>query len=129
MIVGPRSVRYGIVATICFALSVTLVPLFNGLGLHYVLATIATFCLVAVVGFSLHCRWTFAATPSLESFLRYVSAMALNLPLTVILIGVTHDGIGLSVALSSLVASTLLTLWNFVAVRWAIRDRPAGLSR
>lgn len=115
--------RYWVVSAICWLLNVILIPLINACGLHYTLAILAAFCLVAIVGFSLHCCWTFNVKPTFESFLRYVSAMILNLPLTIILIGIGHNFVGLSVAISTVMVSILLILWNFIAVRWAILPR------
>ena len=123
MIALPAPLRYGVVSGICFVLGAGLVPLIASLGVHYAAAAVITFAIVAVTGFLLHVSWTFDAEPSLRGFLRYVMAMAFNLPASVILIGLGHDGLGLSVALSSLASSLILTAWNFVAVRWAVRSR------
>ena len=129
MIKALPTVRYAAVSAICLILSMALIPLFNLWGIHYALATIAVFALVAVVGFSLHCRWTFSAKPTLESFFRYVSAMTFNLPLTIILIGVGHDVVGLSVTIATAIASSLLFLWNYAAVRWAVIKRTTGVQQ
>ncbi len=129
MIRGLPTVRYATVSAICLFLSMALIPLFSVWGLHYTLATAVAFALVAIVGFSLHCRWTFSAEPTPASFFRYVSAMALNLPLTIILIAIGHDIFGLSVTIATAIASMFLFLWNFVAVRWAMIGPTVGVQQ
>lgn len=118
--------RYGVVSGICLILGMVLIPSFDMIGLHYVFATVVAFAIVAVVGFLLHCCWTFDADRSWISFIRYVSAMAINIPLTVILIAIGHDLLAFSVAQSTVMALTLLSVWNFVAVRWAMLGRVSG---
>ena len=125
----PPPLRYGLVAGICFVLGAVLIPAFTALGLHYAVATVIAFAIVAVVGFALHCRWTFQVERSTDGFLRYAGAMLLNLPLTIILIGLAHDGLGLAVAWSAPLASAVLFGWNFVAVRWAVLRTAKGKLR
>lgn len=120
----PAPLRYGMVAGICFVLGAVLIPAFAALGLHYAVATVIAFAIVVVVGFACHCRWTFQVERSVDGFLRYAGAMLLNLPLTIILIGLAHDWLGLSIAWSAPLASLVLFGWNFLAVRWAVL-RPA----
>lgn len=120
MIKLTSSVRYASVSSICFLLGSTLIPGFTALGLHYAAATLVAFVIVAIVGFTLHCYWTFRVERSLSGFARYFSAMLLNLPLTIILIGLAHDVVGLSVTIAAPLASTLLFVWNYLAVRWAV---------
>ncbi len=126
MIDIPQTLRYAAVSSVCLALGVTLIPLFSHWGLHYALATTLAFGIIAAIGFVLHCTWTFSVERSFAAFLRYVSAMALNLPLTVILIGLGHDLAGLPVWMSTLLASAALFLWNYLAVRWAVLRGVSG---
>ncbi len=125
----PAGFRYSVVAGICFVLGAVLIPAFSALGLHYALATVIAFVIVTVVGFACHCQWTFQVERSWEGYLRYTSAMLLNLPLTIILIGLAHDKAGLSVAWSASLASGILFVWNFVAVRWAVLRSSKGKAR
>ena len=124
-----QTIRYSAVSGVCLLLGMTLIPLFSAAGLHYALATVAAFCLIAVIGFYLHCHWTFDVKRSPGSFVRYVSAMGLNLPLTIGLIGVAHDLVGLSVAISTAVASSILLVWNYIAVKWAVARQPKRKTR
>lgn len=123
-----QTFRYSVASGICLVLGMTLIPLFSWGGLHYTLATCLAFLIVCAVGFFLHCFWTFSVETSLKSFVRYASAMALNLPLTIVLIAIGHDFVGLSVVVSAAAASLVLIAWNFLAVRWAVSRQPRKAS-
>lgn len=123
MIDIPQTFRYSVVSTICLLLCTAAVPLLNLVGVHYVFATFVGFCVSALTGFTLHSRWTFGVERSFPAFVRYFSTVSLNLPLTIVLIGLAHDGVGFSVGVSSVIASAILVIWNFIAVRWAIMPR------
>lgn len=115
-----QTFRYSVTAGICLVLGMILIPLLSWWGLHYTIATTLAFGTVCVVGFFLHCFWTFDVDITLHSFFRYVSGLALNLPLTIALIAVGHDLAGLSIAVSAILASVILAAWNYLVVRWAV---------
>jgi len=121
-----EAIRYSVVSGICFVLGLTLIPAFASYGLHYAIATIFAFVIVVLVGFLLHCYWTFSVERSMAAFSRYLGAMLVNLPLTILLIGAGHDGFGLTIPTATVVASALLFLWNYIAVKWAVRRVPTG---
>ena len=118
-----QTVRYSVVSGICLGLGTTLIPLLSWWGLHYALATLVAFFLNVIVGFFLHSYWTFDVERNYCSLVRYISTVALNLPLTVIIIGISHDIMGLSVAASTVISASVLLIWNFIAVRWAVYRR------
>lgn len=121
-----QTFRYGVVSAFCLIFGVTLISTINSWGIHYSFATVMAFSIVAIVGFVLHCFWTFSVERTLPSFIRYLSALGLNIPLTIILIGIGHDLLGLTVPISTLAASILLFLWNFFAARWALVKSASG---
>jgi putative flippase GtrA len=114
--------RYGIIAGICFVLGATLIPFFSWLGMHYSIATLIAFMVVALIGFALHSQWTFKVERSVAGLARYTGAMLLNLPLTVIFIGIAHDGFGVPVLYAAPLSSILLFVWNYIAVEWAVSN-------
>lgn len=124
MIDLSQTLRYMVVSGFCLLLSTVLIPLLNWWGLHYAWATFAAFCVVATTGFCLHSLWTFQTEFKFSSFVRYVSTIAINLPMAVVLIAVAHDLLEFSVAISSAFASGVLIIWNYIAARWAVL-RPA----
>jgi len=126
MIDIPQTFRYSVVSGICLLFVLVLIPLLSWLGLHYAIATAIVFCLNVIVGFLSHCYWTFGVERKFSSFVRYVAALSLNLPLTIGLIGVGHDLLGLSVAISTALASALMFVWNYVVAHWAVLRRLPG---
>jgi putative flippase GtrA len=122
----PQTLRYSVVSGFCLLLSTIGIPLLSWWGLHYTLATFVAFCLIAVIGFSLHSLWTFHTEFRLASFVRYVATIAINLPVFVILIGLAHDLAGLPVSISTAFASAVLFIWNYIAARWAVLRRTSG---
>lgn len=118
--------RYSVVSGICFLLGATLIPAFASLGLHYAFATLAAFTIVALVGFILHSKWTYQVERSARGFVRYFSVMLLNLPLTVILIGLAHDFAQIPLTIAAPMTSILLFVWNYLAVRWAVVRKVEG---
>lgn len=126
MIDIPQTFRYSVVSGFCLLLGLVLIPSLSWLGLHYAVATAIAFCLIAITGFLLHSYWTFGVQRKLSSFVRYVAAIALNLPLTIVLIGIGHDLLGLSVAVSTALASGMLFAWNYLVAHWAVLRRLPG---
>ncbi|HEX5257685.1 MAG TPA: GtrA family protein [Sphingomicrobium sp.] len=126
MINVREPLRYSAVSAICLLLGTTLIPLLSSWGLHYSIATVAAFSIVAVIGFTLHCYWTFDVERSLASFVRYVGAIALNIPLMIVIIAIAHEIAGFSVTRSTMIASSILLAWNYLAVRWAVACPPSG---
>lgn len=118
--------RYSVVSGICFVLGLVLIPAFALSGMHYAVATGVAFAIILLTGFLLHSYWTFGVERSFAAFSRYLSAMLVNLPLTILLIGIGHDGFGFSVATATAAASILLLLWNYFAVKWAVGRATTG---
>lgn len=115
-----RPLRYLLVSGLCMVLGTVLIPLFTTWGLHYALASAVAFIIVAFVGFHLHCAWTFGLKQTVVSFVRYLGGLVLNLPLSILLIGLTYDVGRLSIWTASLITSAILFIWNCLAVRWAL---------
>lgn len=117
------STKYIVVSGACFALNVLFTLLFAIVGLHFALAALIAFFLVAAVGFTLHCMWTFRENTSAIGFFRYIYAMSMNLPLNTGLLFIWHEFLGFSLFVSTITSSLILAFWNFFAVRWAVRRK------
>lgn len=116
---GPR-LRYLAVSGACLLLHNGLLIGLNRTGLHYVAACLISFAVVAVAGFALHARFTFAIAADVAAFLRYAAAMALNLPLSLLLLWVLHDRGGMAMVAAAPASTALLIIWNYAASRWAL---------
>ena len=125
MIDIPETFRYSAVSALCMVLSLILIPLLSSWGMHYAAATLVAFCLNAIIGFCAHSFWTFQEQFRLSSFIRYVSAIAINFPLTVLLIGTSHDVMKLPIYMSTILSTIILFVWNYIAARWAVVRRGA----
>ena len=123
------TIRYTMVSGICLALNIMIITLLSAVGLHYAVATIISFCLICLIGFALHCQWTFSVERSIGSLIRYVAAMAMNLPLTILLIAVFHDFAKFTVGSSAIIATLILFVWNYVAVKWSMGAASKGSWR
>jgi putative flippase GtrA len=115
---GPA--RYLIVGLICAVAHNAIVLGADRLGLHYAVGCVLSYVLVVLLGFALHVRFTFGATPTPAGFWRYAVSMAANYPLMLALLFVMCDVAGWPVAIAAPLATVLLMAWNFVASRWAL---------
>jgi putative flippase GtrA len=123
--------RYLAVAASC-ALAHNAVMIAGDLaGLHYVQSSAFSFVLVVVWGYAWHARFTFRAPASAASLMRYAVAMAGNYPLSIALMFMLCDLMGVAVVIAAPLATTILVVWNFAASRWAITSRlvPQGPAR
>ena len=112
--------RYTIVAASCALLHNAIIIGMDWLGIHYVVASFVSFVVVASVGYLLHCAFTFDAERSPASFGRYLAAMALNLPLSIVLLFLFHDLCGLAMVIASPAATVALFVVNYFLSAWAI---------
>jgi putative flippase GtrA len=115
--------RYVVVGAFCAGLYNVIMIAGDALHVSYVWSTVFAFVLLVLVGYALHCLYTFSEKLSLRGLARYTGAMLLTLPLSL-------GGIYLFRGLAHLpmwIASPLLTLslfvWNFIATRWAVVTR------
>lgn len=119
------SLRYAFVAAFCAGLHNLVIIGLDALGLHYAVSSLASFAIVLSVGFALHCGFTFEASPSVASLLRYAGAMSVNLPLSVAALYLTYDLAALPMTLASPVATIMLFVLNFFLSSWAIQRSSA----
>ena len=115
--------RYVVVGAFCAGRYNLIMIAGDALRVSYVWSTVFAFVLLVLVGYALHCLYTFSEKLSWSGLARYTGAMLLTLPLSLV-------GIYLFRGLAHLpmwIASPLLTLslfvWNFIATRWAVVTR------
>jgi putative flippase GtrA len=120
---------YASIAGTCAALNVAVLIGGDRIGLSYVISATVSFALCVVIGYLLHCRFTFSADFGLVGFQRYVAAMALNYPLSMLSLFLLHDALGLAMEVASVASVLMLSLYNFGASRWAIAAGRSALPR
>ena len=122
---APRPLRYLLVSAACAGLHLGVMIGGDRLGAHYAVSGLISYGLVVVAGYALHVRVTFAERPSRRGFSRYAAAMAANYPLTLLLMFLLCDVAGVPVPLAAPVVTALMTVWNYLASRWAVSGRGA----
>lgn len=115
-----RALRFALVGLLCAVTHNAVVIGLDRYGVHYALASVASYVIVVLLGFVLHVRFTFGVEPGLSSFVRYAIAMAANYPLTILLLFAMVDVARIPVAIATPSATVALFAWNYLASRWAL---------
>jgi putative flippase GtrA len=93
------------------------------LGVNYVAANLVAFVINVLVGYALHCWYTFSQRMSVTGLARYTLAMLIALPLSLfgmyVLKGLAH----LPMLIASPAVTALLFVWNYLATHWAVFTR------
>jgi len=118
-----RIPRYAVIGALCAALYNVIMIAGDALGVNFVASTTFAFVVNVLVGYVLHCRFTFSEPMSLRGVVRYAAAMLLNLPLSLAGIWLFNGLIRLPMWLASPVVTALLFAWNYVATHWAVVSR------
>ncbi len=117
--------RFGLVSLLCALLNIAILTIGERWGAHYVLLVFLSFALCVVIGYAAHARLSFARAMSPAGFVRYVLAMAMNIPVSLAALWLLRD----VAAMPMLVAATLATLativYNYLSSRWAITQAGA----
>lgn len=113
-------VSYGVIGAICAALHTLILIGGDALGLHFTLLVTVSFVACVITGYLLHCSFTFQIAPQPAEFARYAAAMTLNYPLTLAIIWLAHDQMGLPMLIAAPASTIILTAYNFVSSRWAV---------
>ncbi|MGA8616149.1 MAG: GtrA family protein [Xanthobacteraceae bacterium] len=106
----------------CAVLNNLLVIDFAHAGAGYLTATALAFGPVLAVGYTLHSLFTFGASVSLLSFGRYTLALLTNYPLWIASLFVLCDLCRLPVALAVPLATVILFVFNYILIKWALRN-------
>ena len=122
----PAGSRYLAVAAICMIAHNLIVIGGDLAGLFMPVAVCISFCVVVLLGFALHSRYTFAVKGGGRSLLRYTAAMALNLPFNIVLLWLLFDLMAWPMVVASPVATLVMLAVNFFASHWAIAARRPG---
>jgi putative flippase GtrA len=96
---------------------------FDRLGVHYAVSCVVAFVTTLVLAYGLHTHWTFGAERSFGGLLRYGTAMALNLPISLALLFVLISIAGLSMAVAAPAATVMLTVFNYAIAAALMRPR------
>jgi putative flippase GtrA len=132
-----RIPRYVLVGLLCAGLYNVIMIAGDALGVNYLVSTCVAFVVNVLVGYTLHCRFTFSERMTWPGLARYTAAMLLNLPLSAVGIWLLHGVVRLPMLVASPLVTAFLFGWNYVATHWAVVTRaltrkkgaPGGLAR
>jgi putative flippase GtrA len=118
-----RIPRYVVVGALCAGLYNVIMIAGDALGVNFVASSVVAFVVNVLIGYTLHCRFTFSERMSLRGLARYTAAMLLNLPLSIGGVWLLNGVIRLPMWLASPLVTALLFAWNYVATHWAVVTR------
>ena len=119
----PTAYRYVLVSGTCLVVHNIVMIAGDSAGFAMPISLTTSFCIVVLLGFWLHSRFTFAVRGGAASLLRYTAAMATNLPLTFILLWLFAEMLRWPMIVAAPAATLILVIVNFFASRWAIGSR------
>lgn len=111
---------YGLIAGLCALINIAILIAGDRMGMHFAVSTALSFAACVVVGYALHCRFTFNAPASRSGLARYTLAMALNYPIALLGVWLVHEFLRTPMIVAAPVVTFALTAYNFVSSRWAI---------
>jgi putative flippase GtrA len=114
----PR--RYLAVGVVCAAFHNLTMFVTDAAGIHYMPALVLSFLLILPTAYALHSRYTFERDIAPVRFVRFAGGVLAGFPINFVLMVVLVSGLRLSVPVATLIATFVLFMWNYVAVRWAI---------
>jgi putative flippase GtrA len=118
-----RIPRYVVVGALCAGLYNVIMIAGDALGVNFVASSVVAFVVNVLIGYTLHCRFTFSERMSLRGLARYTAAMLLNLPLSIAGVWLLHGVLKAPMWLASLAVTAFLFGWNYVATHWAVVTR------
>ena len=115
--------RYVLVGALCAGLYNLIMIAGDRLGVHFVVSSLFAFVVNVLIGYVLHCRFTFSEPMSLGGLARYAAAMLLNLPLSIAGVWLLHGVLRSPMWIASPLVTAFLFAWNYVATHWAVVTR------
>ena len=115
--------RYVVVGALCAGLYNLIMIAGDALGVHFVVSSVVAFVVNVLVGYALHCLYTFAERMNARGLLRYAAAMLLNLPLSILGVWLLNRLATLPMWIASPAVTVVLFGWNYVATHWAVVTR------
>ena len=122
-----RTGRYAQVGLICAIINNLVVIGMDRLGYHYAMSVTVGFLIVTIVGYLLHCAYTFRARAVVSGWMRFVIANISGFPLSMGSMFLLCDVAQLSASVAMPIATIILFGWNYLIADWLI-GRPVRLK-
>lgn len=115
--------RYLLIGGGCALLANGVIIGLDVLGVHYAPASLAAFIGSGTAGYVGHSLWSFRAPIGWRSYGRFMLGLAGGALWSFALLSLGVSVLGMPVALAAPGATVLVTIWNYLAARWAIVGR------
>ncbi|MCE7797469.1 GtrA family protein [Sphingobium sufflavum] len=115
--------RYLLVGAACALFNNIILIGGDAAGLHYAVSVLLTFVLMLPLSYLAHASWTFDATVNWPAFGRFLLGSLSSLAMATFAVGLFHDALRLPMVLAAPVATVVMTVYNFLMTRWAVRRR------
>jgi putative flippase GtrA len=114
----PR--RYLLVGLFCAGLNNVVMIAADLAGIHYAAGVVISMIVTGLVGYALHSLYTFERDFAGARLARFAGGLLAGLPVTLALMSLLCDGIGLPVPIAAPIATVALFFFNYAWARWAI---------
>lgn len=109
-----RTGRYAQVGLVCAIINNGVVIGLDHLGYHYAVSVTLGFLVVTVVGYLLHCVYTFRTKAAPNGWVRFMTANLSGFPLSMGSMFLLCDVAHLSASAAMPIATLLLFAWNYL---------------
>ena len=122
-----RTGRYAQIGLICAVINNAMVIGLDRLGYHYAFSVTLAFIAVTLLGYLLHCAYTFGTKAALSGWIRFVTANLSGFPLSMGSMFLLCDVAHLSASAAMPIATVFLFAWNYLIANTLI-GRPAKIG-
>jgi putative flippase GtrA len=120
--------RYMVIACFCAVSNNIIMIAGDCAGADYPIMTLVSFMILTPVAYALHTFFTFTKQFSAISLLRFSSATALGLPLSLFSMAIWCTLLKLPVFIAAPITTAVLFFWNYASARVSILGRATGID-
>jgi putative flippase GtrA len=114
-------IRYLLIGGACAASQNAIIIALSWIGHSYLLANLASAILFVPLGYLLHSIFTFRVTPSGKGLRHFAGGQIAGIPLSSVLLWLTHGICRIPIHLASPFVTALMALYGFMMARWISR--------
>lgn len=112
--------RYLSVGAICALGQNALIIGGDLLGCHYTLTATLAVTIFGALGYALHSRYTYGEPLSWRACGRFIMSLGSGYVLSLAILAFFRDVLDIPMIITAPVATIVVTMWGFIASRWAI---------
>jgi len=112
--------KYALVGAAFAVLNMLLIILLDRVGIHYVVSILIAAATLIPLSYWPHVRFTYQVNPGFGSFLRYIGTQLVNTPITIVLMFVATEWLGMPVSIATPAVLLTLFILNLFSSYWAI---------